>query len=250
MNDRRRRFKRKSKLRLYLKKLRPSAIRRSLKYLLDPKSKFFGLDNLDQKLVAILDYPDGFFVELGANDWVSQSNTLYFERHRNWTGVLVEPTPHNYLLCLANRSPDNHIFCNACTSFDYRERFVEIAYSNLYSCPIGLESDVEDPIQHAIEEEKFLNATDEIFTFGSVAKPLNELLIRANAPHLMDLLSLDVEGAEIEVLKGIDHTRFRFRYMCVESRDKDKLLKYLEENSYEFFEQLTYHDYLFSNAQS
>lgn len=250
MKGRRRQSDRWLKLRSYLKKLRPSAIRRSLKHLIDPKSKYFGLDNLDQKLVRLLDYEDGFFVELGANDGVSQSNTLYLERHKHWKGVLVEPTPHNYLLCLSNRSHANHIFCNACTSFEYKDRFVEIAFSNLMSCPIGLESDVDDPIRHAIEGKKYLDATDEVFTFGSVARPLNDLLVEANAPDLIDLLSLDVEGAEIEVLKGIDHRKFRFRYMCIESGDKDKLVKYLEDNGYEFLQQLTYHDYLFTNAQS
>ena len=34
---------------------------------------------------------DGFFVEAGADDLVEDSNTLYFEIERGWTGILVEP---------------------------------------------------------------------------------------------------------------------------------------------------------------
>ena len=35
----------------------------------------------------------GFFIEAGAADGEWFSNTLYFERHHGWTGLLVEPNP-------------------------------------------------------------------------------------------------------------------------------------------------------------
>ena len=34
---------------------------------------------------------DGFFIEAGADDFLLNTNTLYFERHHDWTGLLVEP---------------------------------------------------------------------------------------------------------------------------------------------------------------
>jgi hypothetical protein len=100
--------------------------------------RYFGLNNLDQKIEKYLDFDNGFFVELGANNGIEQSNTLYFELFRGWKGVLVEPTPHNYLNCRKVRSPMTNVFCNACTSFDYKEKFVEIIYSNLMTAPVGL----------------------------------------------------------------------------------------------------------------
>jgi FkbM family methyltransferase len=239
---------RKSKLRSFTRKLRPRALWRSLKHLVDPKSQYYALHDLDRKLEALLDYDNGYFVELGANDGVAQSNTLHMERHRGWRGVLVEPVPHNYLRCCENRSADNRIFCNACVSFDYRDRFVEIVYSNLLSAPVGLESDLEDPREHAEYGLRFLAEGERVFTFGAVARPLNELLIEADAPRSIDLLSLDVEGAELEVLKGVDHARFRFKYLCIESRSKGKLVAYLAAHGYELVEPLTHHDYLFRDA--
>ena len=35
----------------------------------------------------------GFFIEAGANDFETDSNTLLFELKHNWTGILVEPNP-------------------------------------------------------------------------------------------------------------------------------------------------------------
>jgi len=40
---------------------------------------------------------DGFFVECGALDGETRSNTLYFERHLNWSGLLVEADPINFV---------------------------------------------------------------------------------------------------------------------------------------------------------
>ncbi len=219
-----------------------------LKRLRDSNRRYFGLNQLDRKLEKYLNFNDGYFVELGANDGVTQSNTLYYERHRNWRGVLVEPTPHNYLLCRKNRSPGNYIVCHACTSFDYEQEFVAIAYSNLMSSPFRLESDVDDPLAHAQEGRRFLPPAEDNFIFGALAKPLSTILDEAAAPRQIDLLSLDVEGAEIEVLKGIDHGKYRFKFMCIESRNIDKLTAYLAGVGYRFVEPLSVHDYLFCPA--
>lgn len=213
------------------------------------RSNYHSLDDLDRKVEKYLDHDNGFFVELGANDGVSLSNTLYFEARRNWRGVLIEPVPHNYLACRANRSPRSRVFCNACTSFEYPDKFVEIVYSNLMSAPVGLETDIADPFEHARVGRQFLAATDDNFVFGAVARPLNDILAEAGAPSRIDLLSLDVEGAEIEVLKGVDHDRFRFRYILVESRDMEKLSLYLKGAGYHLVEQLSHHDYLFNDAR-
>lgn len=213
------------------------------------KSKYHSINDLDKKIEKYLNLDNGFFIELGANDGVTQSNTLYFERHRNWKGILIEPIPHNYLLCRKNRSAASLVFCCACTSFEYKENFVEIIYSNLMSTPLGLESDIDNQVEHAAIGKQFLNNTEDNFRFGALARPLNDLIVESNAPRIMDLLSLDVEGAEIEVLKGINHEEYRFKYMCIECRGKDKLVEYLSSVGYELIEILSEHDYLFRNAQ-
>ena len=78
--------------------------------------------------MAYLNYGDGFYVELGANDGISQSNTLYLEKNLNWRGVLVEPNNRNYLKCVQNRSELNAIFHNACVSFNYKKKFVNFVH--------------------------------------------------------------------------------------------------------------------------
>lgn len=210
------------------------------------RGRYFGLNELDRKLEPYVNQDGGYFVELGANDGVTQSNSLHFERYRGWRGLLVEPTPHNFIKCRKNRAARSAVFCAACVSFDYPDEFVRIAYSNLMSTPLNLESDIEDPHAHAAIGNRFLDRGEIQFEFGAVARTLNSLLIEANAPRLVDFLSLDVEGAELEVLKGVDHAVFRFRYILVECRDFSRLCSYLEQWEYRFVEQFSSHDYLFA----
>ena len=228
-----------------LRQLLPPFLWTSIKRLRDARPRYYGLDNIDQRIEKYLGHRDGFFVELGAANGINQSNTLYFERYKGWKGVLVEPTPHNYLLCRQNRASTTQVFCNACTSFDYEGEFVRVMYSNLMTTPFGLESDIVDPVAHAQSGRQHLEQHEDLFVFGALATTLNEILLKADAPRTIDLLSLDVEGAELEVLKGIDHEMFRFKLMCIECRSRDKMIAYLEPLGYQLLEQLSGRDYLF-----
>lgn len=211
--------------------------------------RYFALNGLDRELERHMAYDSGFFVELGANDGIHQSNTLYFERYRNWRGVLIEPVPHNYFRCKQNRSPENRFFCNACVSFEYTDPFVPIYYCNLMSTTLGLESDLDKhPDQHVSEGRKHLPPGEEPILFGAAAKPLNDLLVNAGAPREIDLLSLDVEGAEIEVLKGVDFSAFSFKHLCLECRDIRVMNLFLKKKGYRLIERLSLHDYLFVPA--
>jgi FkbM family methyltransferase len=210
----------------------------------EPK-KFHGLHGLDRKLEVYLGYDGGYFVELGANDGVDQSNTLYFERERGWRGVLIEPILHNFLKCQANRAQDNAFFCAACVSEDYEEPYVRLTYSNLMTTPHGVDSDIADPTAHAQSGAVYLKPGEQPVEVMAVARTLSSLLAEAGAPAEMDLLSLDVEGAELEVLKGLDHDRHRFRYMLVECRDAERLGRYLAEANYVLIDKISQHDYLF-----
>ena len=90
---------------------------------------------------------------------------------------------------------------------------------------LGINSDVQDPVGHANEGVQFWGG--HVFTFEAPTLTLNSILIEANAPALIDLLSLDAEWAELEILKGIDHSEYRFKYLMVESRQFEALNNFL-----------------------
>ena len=208
---------------------------------------YFGLNGLDRKLEAYLPEKNGYYVELGANDGFNQSNTLFFERSKGWRGVLVEPVPKNYRKCFLVRAPENHIVNAACVSFDYSEKTVQLRYANLMTTPLTLDSDIPDPEAHVESGVQYLRKNDPVFDLEVPARTLNSILDEASAPRSIQLLSLDVEGAEMEVLKGVDHSKYRFEKILVECRDFERMNRYLSGKNYRFMANLTHHDYLFES---
>jgi FkbM family methyltransferase len=208
-------------------------------------TKYWGLQDLDKKLIAIIGNKPGFFVELGANDGISQSNTKHLEMFHGWRGVLVEPYPGNFQKLSKTRSRATYFVNSACVSFEFQKSDIELTYSNLMTTPMEGASDVEDRKSHAQSGQKFLKGAEKVSTFSAKARTLNSILDDAGAPSTINLLSLDVEGGELEVLRGVDHAKYRFSWILVESRNKEKISDFLEKLGYEFHSQLTGHDFLF-----
>jgi FkbM family methyltransferase len=158
---------------------------------------------------------------------------------------LIEPAPNLYLGCVKRRSSNNKVFCNACVSFDYKEEFVQMRYSDSMTISDNLNLDIGDRNKHIEIGDQFLNEGETTFSFEAKSATLNSLLVKANAPTLIDFLSLDVEGAELDVLKGIDFTKYNFKYMVIECRDINKMDTFLTKLNYTLEKKITYHDYLF-----
>src|SRR5689334_13139538 len=78
-------------------------LRRPLEQLGLVKPVSFGLNGLDQALLNFIGSRGGIFVEAGANDGLSQSNTAYLEFYLGWRGLLVEPIPELAVACRLNR---------------------------------------------------------------------------------------------------------------------------------------------------
>ncbi len=214
-------------------------------------SSFRGLNELDRKLSRHLDLRSpGFYVELGANDGLRQSNTFFLEQDFGWSGVLIEPSLNNYLELIRNRSERNSFFCAACVASDYASEFVRLTYVNLMSVSASLETDLPDPIGHVESGTQFLKDRREVVDFGAVARPLSSILDEAAAPSRIELLSLDVEGAELEVLQGVDHDRHRFGHILVECRNIERMDEFLANVGYRRVDQLSAHDYLFVDEHS
>jgi FkbM family methyltransferase len=206
----------------------------------------FALDRLDVTLRPYLLRDDAFFIEAGANDGIEQSNTLYLERYRGWRGLLVEPLPGPAARCRVNR-PRCIVENAALVSFDHPSPTVVMRDCNLMSTVKGaMKSEAEEleHIRRGSEIQKVV--TREI---ACPARTLSSILDQHRIERV-DLFSLDVEGYELNVLKGLDLSRHRPRLMLVEARYRDEIDDYLRARDYLPVAELSHHDVLYRSTRT
>ena len=203
-----------------------------------------GLNDLDNKLSKYIGYKDGYFIEVGANDGYSQSNTFYLEKVLGWEGLLVEPIPELYSQCRKERKKSS-VYNFALVSSEFSEKEILIDYAGLQSVVVGAMGGEELRLGHI---EKGLSSQN-IKSGYSVSVPtitLEALLQRESfrEQNEIDFFSLDVEGYEVEVLKGLNLDKYRPKYILVETRQFEIVERMLRKY-YLLKEKMSYHDYLF-----
>ena len=173
--------------------------------------------------IVINNRTEGFFVECGAADGELKSNNLYLEMDYSWTGLLVEANPIYFRSLLRKRR--RHFLINTCLSpSDRAMRFnfttTGIAGGSLDTMPLtGQESQLERGL-YAILTPIMLQCF-----------PLCSILQAAGVSHV-DYLSLDVEGAEIQILKSLPFRHVSIDAMTVETRvvnDKEASIRKEEQ---------------------
>ena len=71
------------------------------------KKKYFSRNKIDKEIIKFLDYRNGFFIEIGANDGIKQSNTYFLESIFDAKGILIEASASNFEKLIINRSKKN-----------------------------------------------------------------------------------------------------------------------------------------------
>ncbi len=196
--------------------------------LLRPLLEFFrigwlsrpALNQLDEKLARLLPRLGGWYVEAGAYDGFQQSNTYYLAKLKGWKGVLIEPLPQLAARCKQQRR-ESKIVCCALGAPEDSGRTLQLRHAGLMTMVRGaLADDATEQarassgleVQGLPPQEQFVEAT---------VRTLTDVLVETATPPDFDLLSLDVEGFEVNALRGLDLSRFVPRAICVEVRHEN-----------------------------
>jgi FkbM family methyltransferase len=140
----------------------------------------------------------GYFVEVGANDPFERSQTWHLEQ-LGWTGVLIEPQPD--LTAQLVKSRKALVFAAACSAPGDAGRMMSLH--------------VAGPLS-SLDRERMAPGAAPQAVISVPVRTLDDILTEANAPSPIDLLSVDVEGHELEVMKGFDFARWRPRLIMME----------------------------------
>ena len=157
----------------------------------------------------------GFYIEAGAADGESISNTLYFEMHHGWTGLLVEPNPDN-LAKLIDLHRNAWILPH-CLSTKSHVEMVTFEISDLLSGIVVDGKTKPSKLNDAwLDISKwFQPADDEIREIQVQCFPLYSVLVALDNPHI-DYFSLDIEGAEWTILKSLPWDKINVTALTVE----------------------------------
>jgi FkbM family methyltransferase len=151
-----------------------------------------GAADIDHKLQRYLP-PSGVFVEAGANDGYTWSNTYFLERWRGWTGVLIEGIPVLADECRRLRKHSQVYNC-ALVEPGLSQSHVTMTYADLTSLITGSEPGMEALLGTRGETTYELRVP---------AQTLGEVLDAAGVGR-PDFISLDLEGFEANALRGLD----------------------------------------------
>lgn len=152
----------------------------------------------------------GTFMELGALDGQTYSNTLFFEQHMGWHGVLIEANPDLFEKLQKDRFQSVAVHAAVCGE----ERVLHWA------------SNRETPAVNGLIE--LMSAKHRARWFPKVqvqtlpvvrCMPMRTILSRVlGIPRIhFDFVSLDVEGGELDVLKSVDWDAMTVDVWMVES---------------------------------
>lgn len=128
----------------------------------------------------------GVFVDVGASDGVKFSNTLYFEE-LGWTGICIEAHPSSYNGLLSRRQNALH-----CAVYNYNGL-------------VKMYVDSDPDYSHITSDNGLLTPCLTLYRILSQLEYRN-----------IDLLSVDVEGKELEVLQGLDFNHYKPTIIIVE----------------------------------
>jgi len=142
---------------------------------------------------------EGYFVDIGCNDGVTINNTLVFEQ-LGWEGFCVDADPRAFTKATASRvSP--------------------VAKEVVWS------SSGEHLMFYQHDESLLSQVADQ--GDEAVTVSLNDLLDRFYAPEKIDYISLDVEGAEAEILSGFDDSKYDITCWTIEHNHNEERLSFI-----------------------
>jgi len=178
---------------------------------------FWVLDRLNGKR-------NGFFVEFGASDGTTFSNTCLLEREFGWNGILCEPLVKHHKTLFNERN------CHINTQCVTPETGKLLTFLDSGDADIGLVSCIE---QYKSDSASYQNS------FKVMSISLNDLLELYNAPTRIDYMSVDTEGGEYEILKSLDWDKYQVDTITVEHNwlpEREQIYQFLTGKGYKRFD--------------
>lgn len=162
----------------------------------------------DRELERLIDVKvKGFFIEAGAYDGITESNTKRLE-DLGWDGLCIEPIDIFYEKCKNNRK------CLTVNTVLYDKNDEEIIFIDGTNVERPCHSGIADNLSSSLKlvEGKSIGVSVKKKT-QTIEKVLSDHFENLNT---IDFLSLDTEGSEYIILKVFPFDKYQFKIVCIE----------------------------------
>ena len=145
----------------------------------------------------------GTFVEFGAADGITLSNSYFLEKYLGWDGLLVEPVRGWHADLHGNRR------CQISNNCVYGESNQRVRMLETPDKMLSTIIDFRDFDMHT--GERALGIEYEVDTIS-----LDDLLTLHFPNQKIDFISIDTEGTELDILTNFNFSRFSIGFIAVE----------------------------------
>lgn len=154
---------------------------------------------------------DGVFADIGGYDGVTGSNTLHFEQYAGWTGILVEPSPVQMRKAQQVRRCTclQYAVAGSARELDFME--VTAGYTQMSGFLDSYDANLLARVRGDARHTEVVHRLQ--------ARPLGDILAEAGLRQI-DYLSLDVEGAEMDILGAFDFDAFDIDIWSIENNTR------------------------------
>jgi FkbM family methyltransferase len=183
------------------------------------------------------DKQNGYFVDIGAHDGITLSNSKFFE-DLGWDGICIEPNPKIFEILINNRK------CK-CVQKAISNKIGNAQFFQIIEGPDMLSGLVDEFTNTAITKinNELESSSDQKFDYIDVECDLFENIVDQTK---IDFLSLDTEGNELKILRSINFNKFDIEIITVENNEYDITLpiphseftNFLTLKGYEFITRL------------
>ena len=206
--------------------------------------------SIDKELIEILKKKqNGFFLEVGAYNGISESVSLRFETELKWKGLLIEPNPIHFKFLKKNRG--KYICLNyICLNQRNINQKIYIKNLNQMSYLVNENNNYalnNYPINKINTLARDANSGD-FDTFVCEIKTLENILDTQKIKKI-DLAIIDVEGSEIDLLEGIDFNKVDIDIFCIETYNFERLNTFMRDHKYIFVKKLHKEDYVYKKIR-
>lgn len=151
----------------------------------------------------LFDGKRGTFVEFGAADGITLSNSYFLEKYLGWDGLLVEPVRGWHADLHGNRR------CQISNNCVYGESNQRVRMLETPDKMLSTITDFRDFDMHT--GERALGIEYEVNTIS-----LDDLLTLHFPNQKIDFISIDTEGTELDILTNFNFSRFSIGFIAVE----------------------------------